>query len=63
MSGAWIRSGYSDQQGGPCVEWAPGRVSGGEGVPVRDSKDVGRAPLRFSTCAWTAFVEQMKRTV
>lgn len=57
----WIRSGHSDPQGGRCVEWAPGRVPGDGLVPVRDSKDVGREPLMFSTPAWAAFVGEVKR--
>ncbi|MGY1435298.1 DUF397 domain-containing protein [Streptomyces reniochalinae] len=61
MSATWIRSSYSDGQGGNCVEWAPGRVCGGGAVPVRDSKDTTRAALAFSPAAWAAFVEDMKR--
>ncbi|UNS96703.1 DUF397 domain-containing protein [Streptomyces tubbatahanensis] len=61
MSATWIRSSYSDQQGGYCVEWAPGLVSGGGVVPVRDSKDVNRVPLAFPPSAWTAFIEDVKR--
>jgi hypothetical protein len=57
----WIKSSYSDPQGGNCVEWAPALVSGGGGVPVRDSKDVTRAHLTFSPSAWHAFVESTKK--
>jgi len=31
-------------------------------VPVRDSKDITRAPLSFSSLAWQAFVEELKRS-
>ncbi|WP_078565519.1 DUF397 domain-containing protein [Streptomyces sp. AA1529] len=41
------RSCHSDPQGGNCVEWAPGLVSGGGVVPVRDSKAVERGALLF----------------
>ncbi|RCG15031.1 DUF397 domain-containing protein [Streptomyces reniochalinae] len=61
MSAMWIRSTYSDSQGGQCVEWAPGLTSGAGDVPVRDSKDTGRATLTFSLAAWAAFVEDVKR--
>ncbi|GGS70849.1 hypothetical protein GCM10010253_52200 [Streptomyces badius] len=37
-----------------CVETARLR---GALLAVRDSKDVGRTPLRFSAAAWTAFVD------
>ncbi|MGX9227541.1 DUF397 domain-containing protein [Streptomyces albus] len=58
----WIRSSYSDGTGGQCVEWAPARASADGTVPVRDSKDISRAPLYFSTAAWSAFVSDLKRT-
>ncbi|MDF4250298.1 DUF397 domain-containing protein [Streptomyces sp. WMMB303] len=54
--GQWIRSSYSDPQGGNCVEWAPGLVSGVGVVPVRDSKAVERGTLSFPPAAWRAFV-------
>jgi hypothetical protein len=31
-------------------------------VPVRDSKDTTRTPLRFSTGAWSTFVGAVKRS-
>ncbi|WP_425576076.1 DUF397 domain-containing protein [Streptomyces axinellae] len=30
-------------------------------VPVRDSKDTGRTPMRLSAPAWSAFVDDLKR--
>ncbi|MBO8195083.1 DUF397 domain-containing protein [Streptomyces oryzae] len=64
MSGkaAWIKSSYSDGQGGNCVEWAPALACDGGVVPVRDSKDATRAALLFSSLAWQAFVEELKRS-
>jgi len=56
----WIKSSYSAGNGGQCLEWAPSEVRKGT-VPVRDSKDTARAPLRFSTTAWTTFVSAMKQ--
>ncbi|RCG23886.1 DUF397 domain-containing protein [Streptomyces reniochalinae] len=58
----WIKSSHSDGGGGNCVEWAPGLVCGGGRVPVRDSKDTGRAPLSFSSAAWAAFVGGVKHS-
>ncbi|MGP3975028.1 DUF397 domain-containing protein [Streptomyces sp. 8N114] len=58
----WTRSSYSDKQGGNCVEWAPGLVSGEGVVPVRDSKDAARVPLSFSSSAWQAFIDGVKRS-
>lgn len=56
----WIKSSYSDGTGGNCVEWAPARTSAGS-VPVRDSKDLSRAPLSFSAAAWSSFVTAVRR--
>jgi hypothetical protein len=36
-----------------CVETAP---LPGDQLAVRDSKDTGLPPLRFSATAWTSFV-------
>lgn len=36
-----------------CVETAP---LGGDRLAVRDSKNTGLPPLRFSATAWTSFV-------
>ncbi|UNZ19639.1 DUF397 domain-containing protein [Streptomyces sp. 891-h] len=58
----WIKSSYSDGQGGNCVEWAPALVCGDGVVPVRDSKDTTRAPLSLSSAAWRMFTEGVKRT-
>ncbi|MGI5347640.1 DUF397 domain-containing protein [Streptomyces sp. CA-250714] len=58
----WIRSSYSAGNGGQCLEWAPSEVRKGT-VPVRDSKDTERAPLMFSTAAWTTFVSAIKHSV
>jgi hypothetical protein len=50
---AWVKSSYSGNGGGNCVEIAPG-VPGV--VPVRDSKDPARGALVFGTAAWDALV-------
>ena len=56
----WIKSSYSDGQGGQCVEWAPARASAGN-VPVRDSKDLSQAQLSISTHAWAAFIHGVQQ--
>jgi hypothetical protein len=59
LSGAeWIKSSYSEGNGGACVEWAPAAVSGG--VPVRDSKNPEGPALVFRVDAWSAFVAEVK---
>ncbi|WP_078863122.1 DUF397 domain-containing protein [Streptomyces sp. JS01] len=49
----WRRSSRSTGMNN-CVETA--RFAGAL-LAVRDSKDVDRPPLRFSTAAWTTFVD------
>ncbi|MFF9350390.1 DUF397 domain-containing protein [Streptomyces sp. NPDC014734] len=53
----WRRSSRSTGMNN-CVEAAPF----GEGrLAVRDSKNVSRAPLRFSASAWALFVSGLHR--
>ena len=54
----WRKSSYSNQDGGECLEVAPGLPSL---VPVRDSKAPARAALLFAAPAWAAFVDGVKR--
>ncbi|CAM5333774.1 hypothetical protein SCYAM73S_00256 [Streptomyces cyaneofuscatus] len=35
---SWVRSSYSSQDGGNCVEWCPSVAAETGIVPVRDSK-------------------------
>lgn len=50
--GAWLKSSYSDQGGGNCVEVASQLGA----IGVRDSKDVTGPALILSTAAWSSFV-------
>jgi hypothetical protein len=52
----WIKSSYSNGDGGGCVEWAPAVAAADGVVPVRDSKDPGGPALVFSAAGWRAFV-------
>ncbi|MFJ9423290.1 DUF397 domain-containing protein [Streptomyces sp. NPDC101249] len=54
---AWHKSSYSNATGGECLEF----VGDLPVVPVRDSKDVGRAPLVFGVGAWSVFAGAVKR--
>ncbi|NJP71021.1 DUF397 domain-containing protein [Streptomyces sp. C1-2] len=73
----WHKSSYSGGDGGNCLEvarWRKSTHSGGQGgdclevadghpavVPVRDSKNPHGPKLVFRACAWTPFVEDLKR--
>ncbi|MDT3399078.1 DUF397 domain-containing protein [Streptomyces sp. B1866] len=55
----WVKSSYSNGNGGHCVEWAPAVAATGV-VPVRDSKDPQGPALVFEAPAWSAFVSAVK---
>ncbi|MEU3350726.1 DUF397 domain-containing protein [Streptomyces sp. NPDC037389] len=56
----WVKSSYSDGNGGTCVEWAPALVPTGV-VPVRDSKRCPDGPvLALPAASWSAFVTGVK---
>lgn len=52
----WVKSSYSSQDGGDCVEWSPAHACAHGTVPVRDSKDPQGPALMFEPAAWSAFV-------
>ncbi|MGW7002471.1 DUF397 domain-containing protein [Streptomyces sp. NPDC054933] len=53
----WRKSSYSGDNGGDCIEIAPGFPGV---VPVRDSKDPHGPALVFGADAWSAFVAGVK---
>jgi hypothetical protein len=57
-SAPWRKSSYSGNDGGNCIETAPGFIPGA--VPVRDSKDPQGPALIFGADAFTAFVTAVK---
>ncbi|MGW6457684.1 DUF397 domain-containing protein [Streptomyces sp. NPDC055078] len=59
-SAHWVKSSYSDGEGGNCVEWAPipARMHGV--VPVRDSKVPHAPALTFGASAWSTFIGGVK---
>lgn len=54
----WIKSSYSSEQGGNCVEVA----TEADCVRVRDSKDTRRPLLRFEGHAWTGLLAYVSDT-
>ncbi|MFE5601617.1 DUF397 domain-containing protein [Streptomyces coelicoflavus] len=54
----WRKSSYSNQDGGNCLEVAPGVPFL---VPVRDSKDPARGALLFAAPVWAAFLDGVRR--
>ncbi|MGW3183673.1 DUF397 domain-containing protein [Kitasatospora sp. NPDC001119] len=53
----WRKSSYSGNNGGNCIEVAPGFPGL---VPVRDSKDPEGPALVFPASAWEAFVAAVR---
>ncbi|MFI1797933.1 DUF397 domain-containing protein [Streptomyces sp. NPDC020379] len=56
----WVKSTYSNGNGGGCVEWEPKIAVTAGIVPVRDSKDPCGPALSFPAGAWAAFVAKVK---
>jgi hypothetical protein len=52
VAATWVKSSYSDNNGGDCVEIAPGFPAV---VPVRDSKAPEGPVLVVTRSAWSAF--------
>ncbi|MGW6461529.1 DUF397 domain-containing protein [Streptomyces sp. NPDC055078] len=51
----WVKSSYSNGDGGACIEHAPAFAASGV-VPVRDSKDPQSPVILFSVDGWRGFV-------
>ncbi|MFI6289389.1 DUF397 domain-containing protein [Streptomyces sp. NPDC051018] len=49
---AWVKSSYSGDGGGNCVEWAPSHAQAHGLVPVRDSKVTDGPVLLLSPRSW-----------
>ncbi|GAA0405128.1 DUF397 domain-containing protein [Streptomyces luteireticuli] len=55
----WVKSSYSQGNGGTCVEWAPAFISVGA-IPVRDSKRTDGPVFTVSVPAWSSFVATIR---
>lgn len=53
----WIKSSYSGNDAGNCIEIAPGYP---ETVPVRDSKNPDGPVVVVTRSAWSAFVGSLR---
>ncbi|WP_433858923.1 DUF397 domain-containing protein [Streptomyces kronopolitis] len=56
----WVKSSYSSQDGGNCVEWSPAHADAHGTVPIRDSKDPNGPALTFQPNAWSAFITDVR---
>jgi hypothetical protein len=57
---SWVKSSYSNGNGGGCVEHAPSFATSGV-VPVRDSKIPGGPALVFSVDGWHDFISAVNQ--
>ncbi|MEV7088700.1 DUF397 domain-containing protein [Streptomyces sp. NPDC093085] len=55
----WMKSTYSDSNGGDCLEWAPAHAASGT-VPVRDSKNPHGPVLGLPVGSFAVFVAGVK---
>ncbi|MEX3103739.1 MULTISPECIES: DUF397 domain-containing protein [unclassified Streptomyces] len=53
---AWVKSTYSDGDGGECVEWSPSYARAHGIVPVRDSKAPTGPTLLLTPTAFTGLL-------
>ncbi|MFJ2646183.1 DUF397 domain-containing protein [Streptomyces sp. NPDC087420] len=58
---AWVKSSYSNGNGGGCVEWAPAPARTAHLVPVRDSKNPTGPALLLTPTAWAHLVAYAAR--
>ncbi|MET9734965.1 DUF397 domain-containing protein [Streptomyces sp. NPDC006458] len=59
-SAEWVKSTYSGNGGGSCVEWSPKIAIASDIVPVRDSKIPSGPVLVFPADRWSSFVGAIK---
>lgn len=57
----WVRSSYSDANGGQCVEVSRTFTHTHSAVPIRDSKNPHGPALIFSAQGWSSFVSALIR--
>lgn len=54
----WLKSTFSNPDGGECVEVAPGLAV----VPVRDSKDPSIGYVAVAPASWSALLSALRTT-
>jgi len=52
----WVKSTYSDGDGGQCIEWAPSHATTHGLVPIRDSKNPTGPILMLTPTAFTTLL-------
>ncbi|MGW5447486.1 DUF397 domain-containing protein [Streptomyces asiaticus] len=57
----WVRSSYSDANGGQCVEFSRTFAQTHDTIPVRDSKNPDGPTLIVSAAGWSSFISTLIR--
>ncbi|MFF9481269.1 DUF397 domain-containing protein [Streptomyces sp. NPDC014733] len=57
---SWVKSSYSSQDGGDCLEWSPASAIATSIVPIRDSKAPDGPVLSFPAGSFAQFVAGVK---
>ena len=56
----WVKSSYSDGDGGQCIEFSRALTEAHGLVPVRDSKNPDGPALVIPAGGWTSFITAVK---
>ncbi|MFH8679638.1 DUF397 domain-containing protein [Streptomyces lydicus] len=56
----WVKSSYSEGNGGACIEFSRALTHPHGLVPVRDSKDPHGPALVFPAGDWSSFIRAVK---
>ncbi len=56
----WVKSSFSNGNGGDCLEWSPATAHISGTVPVRDSKNPHGPVLGVEPGAWSSFVSAVR---
>ncbi|MFG3116547.1 DUF397 domain-containing protein [Streptomyces sp. NPDC048197] len=57
----WVKSSYSDANGGQCLQFTRALTDAHGLVPVRDSKAPDGPALLFPADDWTTFISAVKQ--
>ncbi|MEU7186461.1 DUF397 domain-containing protein [Streptomyces sp. NPDC045369] len=60
LNHSWVKSSYSNQDGGNCLEWSPRTAATTGVVPVRDSKAPEGPVLAFPATTFATFITSVK---
>ena len=60
VSVEWVKSSYSDANGGNCIEFSRARCTAHGLVPIRDSKVPDGDVITVPAAGWSSFLQAVK---